>query len=144
MFFAIYWHESAMDLHVFPSPIPSPASLSMPSLWVFPVHQPWALASNLGWWSVSPLIVYLFQCYSLRISHPRLLPQSLKVCSVHLCLFFCFAHGVLYHQVLFHSEQSIVSWFPTQDQKKNKEKDIFPLSVILFLWENQYHSKRNL
>ena len=38
--FAIYWHESAMDLHVFPIPIPPPASLPIPSLWVFPVHQP--------------------------------------------------------------------------------------------------------
>ena len=97
MVFAIHWHESAMDLHVFPIPIPSPASLSIPPLWAFPVHQPWALshASNLGWWSVSPLIVYLFQCCSLRTSHLHLLPQSLKVCSVHLCLFFCFAHRVI-------------------------------------------------
>ena len=47
-------------------------------------------ASNLGWWSVSPLIIYMFRCCSLETSHPRLLPQSLKVCSVHLCLFFCF------------------------------------------------------
>ena len=27
-------------------------------------------------WAVSPLIVYLFQCYSLRTSHPCLLPKS--------------------------------------------------------------------
>ena len=33
-------------------------------------------ASNLGWWSVSPLIVYMFRCCSLETSHPRLLPQS--------------------------------------------------------------------
>ena len=52
-------------------------------------------ASNLGWWSVSPLIVYLFQCCSLWTSHPRLLPQSLQVGSVHLCLFFCFAYWVI-------------------------------------------------
>ena len=45
MVFAIHWHESAMDLHVFPIPIPPPASFSIPSLWVFPVHQPWALVS---------------------------------------------------------------------------------------------------
>ena len=51
-------------------------------------------ASNLGLWSVSPLIVYLFQCYSLRSPHPRLLPQSPKVCSVQLCFFFCFAYRV--------------------------------------------------
>ena len=31
----------------------------------------------------------MFQCYSLRSFHPRLLPQSPKVCSIHLCLFFC-------------------------------------------------------
>ena len=52
-------------------------------------------ASNLGWWSVSPLIVYLFQCCSLWTSHPCVLPQSLKVSSVYLCLFFCFAYRVI-------------------------------------------------
>ena len=41
MVFAIHWHESAMDLHVFPISIPPPTSLSIPSLWVFPVCQPW-------------------------------------------------------------------------------------------------------
>ena len=45
MVFAIHWHESAMDLFAFPIPIPPPTSLSTWSLWVFPVHQPWALVS---------------------------------------------------------------------------------------------------
>ena len=45
-------------------------------------------ASNLGWWSVSPYIIYMFQCCSLETSHPCLLPQSLKDCSINLCLFF--------------------------------------------------------
>ena len=52
-------------------------------------------ASNLDWWCVSPLIVYLFQCCYLRTSHLRLLPQSPKVCSIHLCFFFCFTHRVI-------------------------------------------------
>ena len=37
----------------------------------------------------------MFRCCSLKTSHPHLLPQSPKVCSVHLCLFFCFAYKVI-------------------------------------------------
>ena len=43
--FVIHWHESAMDLYVFPIPIPPATSLSTQSLWVFPVHQTRALVS---------------------------------------------------------------------------------------------------
>ena len=45
MGFVIHWHESAMELHVFPIPIPPPTSLSTRFLWVFPVHQAQALVS---------------------------------------------------------------------------------------------------
>ena len=37
-------------------------------------------ASNLDWRSISHMIIYMFQCYSLKSSHPHLLPQSPKVC----------------------------------------------------------------
>ena len=37
----------------------------------------------------------MFQCYSLKSSHLRLLPQSLKVCSLYLCLFCCLAYRVI-------------------------------------------------
>ena len=46
-------------------------------------------ASNLDWWSVSYMVIYMFQCDSLKSSHPCLFPQNLKVCSLHLCLFHC-------------------------------------------------------
>ena len=72
-----------------PLPPPSPSDPSGSLQCTSPEHL--SHASNLGWWSVSPLIVYLFQCCSIRTSHPWLLPQSPKVYSVHLCLFFCLA-----------------------------------------------------
>ena len=37
----------------------------------------------------------MFQCYSLKSSHHRLLPQSPKVGSLHLCLFCCLAYRVI-------------------------------------------------
>ena len=76
-----------------PLPPPSPSHPSGSSQCTSPEHL--SCASSLGWRSVSPVIVYLFHCCSLRSSHPHLLPQSLKVCSVHLCLFFCPAYRVI-------------------------------------------------
>ena len=51
--------------------------------------------SNLDWWFVSYMIVYMFQCHSPKSSHPLPLPQSPKVCSIHLCLFCCLAYRVV-------------------------------------------------
>ena len=52
-------------------------------------------ALNLDWRSISHMIIYMFQCYSLKPSHPLLLPQSPKVCSLYLCLFCCLAYRVI-------------------------------------------------
>ena len=41
------------------------------------------------------MVIYMFQCYFLRSFHLRLLPQSPKVCSWHLCLFRCPAYRVI-------------------------------------------------
>ena len=46
--------------------------------------------------------------YSLKSSHPRLHPQSPKVCSLHLCLFCCLAYRVIVTIFLqFSSVQSL-------------------------------------
>ena len=75
---------------------PLPTSLPTPSLWVVPEHRLSALlhASNLHWSSVSHVVIYTFQCYSLKSSHPHLLPQSPKVCSLPLCLFCCLTYRI--------------------------------------------------
>ena len=83
---------------------PSWTSLPIPSLRVISVHQPWAPshASNLDWWSISHMIIYMFQCYSLKSSHPHLLPQSPKICSI-FCVSFAVSHiGSYYHLSKFY------------------------------------------
>ena len=75
-------------LHLTPHPIP----LGHPSA---PALSTLSHASNLDWWSVSCMIIYMFKGYSLRSSHPRLFPQSPKDCSIHLCLFCCLAYRVI-------------------------------------------------
>ena len=74
--------------HLPPNPIP----LGHPSA---PALSTLSHASNLDWQSISHMIIYMFQCYSLKSSHPCLLPQSPKVCSLYLCLFCCLAYRVI-------------------------------------------------
>ena len=61
-------------------------------------------ASGIDWWFDSYMIVYMFQCHSPKSSHPLLLPQSPKDCSIHLCLFCCLAYRVIFQ---FSSVQSL-------------------------------------
>ena len=37
--------------------------------------------SNLHWLSILHMVMYMFQCFSLKSSHPLLLPLSPKICS---------------------------------------------------------------
>ena len=96
--FAMHWHESVMGVYVFPpsqtpllSPCPShPSGLSQCTGFEYSV---WCC--KLDWSSISHVVIYMFQCCSLKSSHPCLLPQSPKVCSLHLCLFCCLAYRVI-------------------------------------------------
>ena len=63
MGFVIHWHESAMELHVFPIPIPPPTSLSSRFLWAFPVHQARALVS-----CIPPGLVICFTIDNTHVS----------------------------------------------------------------------------
>ena len=83
MVFAIHSHESAMGVHVFPilNLPPHPIPQGHPSA---PTLSTLSHASNLDWRSVSHMIIYMFQCYSLKSSHPHFLLQSPKDCSLPL------------------------------------------------------------
>ena len=74
--------------HLPPHPIPQghPSAPALSTL---------SHALNLDWRSISHMVIYMFQCYSLKSSHPRLLPQSLKVYSTCLCLFCCLTYRVI-------------------------------------------------
>src|SRR5574341_1134490 len=98
----LYWfcHTSTCIRHVCtPVPHPEPPSHLPPHS--IPLGHPSAPALsalhalNLDWRSVSHMIIYMFECYCLKSSHPHLLPQSPKVCSVYLCLFFCLTYRVI-------------------------------------------------
>ena len=78
--------ESPSHLPPYPIPQGHPGALGLSAL---------SHASNLDWWSISHMLIYMFQCCSLKSSHPCLLPQSPKVCSLSLCLFCCLTYRVI-------------------------------------------------
>ena len=45
--------------------------------------------SNLQWLSILHMVMYMFQCYSPKLSHPLLLLLCSKVYSLCLCLLCC-------------------------------------------------------
>ena len=50
---------------------------------------------NLDWSFISHMVIYMFQCYSLKSSCPLLLPQSPKICSLYLCLLCCLTYSIV-------------------------------------------------
>ena len=82
-------------------PSPSPSHLSGLSQFTQTLSAPFH-ASNLDWSSISQMVIYMFQCYSLKSSHPLPLPLSPKVCSLHLCLLLSRIQGYHYHLSKFH------------------------------------------
>ena len=80
--YMVPYPERSSHLPPHPIPLGCPSTQALSALF----H-----ASDLHWSSVSHMVIYMLQCYSLKSSHPHLLPQSPKVCSLRLCFFCCLA-----------------------------------------------------
>ena len=95
--FAIYQHESATGIHVFPVLNPLPSSFPVPSLWVIPVRQPQASSIGHRTWTGDSFHIWYYTCFNAILpNHPPLpLPQSPKDCSIHQCLFCCLVYRVI-------------------------------------------------
>ena len=63
----------------------------------------------------------MFRCRSPETSHPCLLPQSPKDCSINLCLFFCSAYRVIINIFL----DSICMTKFTTNKKKMCQQPVF-------------------
>ena len=82
-----------MDLHVFPIPILPPASLPIPSLWVFPEHQPRALVL-----CIQPGLVICFTLDSILVSmlFSQNIPPSPSPRIQKSVLYICVSFSVLH------------------------------------------------
>ena len=64
--FAIYQHESATGIHVFPILNPPPSSLPVPSLWDVPVCQPQASSILHQIWTGDSFHIWYYTCFNAR------------------------------------------------------------------------------
>ena len=98
---AIHWHESAVGVPVSPSWTPSllpphPIPQGRPSA---PALSALFHALNLDSWSISHMVIYMFQCYSL--THPTLaFPPRVQKSVLYICVSFAVSHIGCY--VLIH------------------------------------------
>ena len=71
--FAIYQHESATGIYMFPILNPPPSSLPVLSLWVIPVYQPQASSIVHRTWTGDSFHIWYYTCFNAILpNHPTL------------------------------------------------------------------------
>ena len=87
--------HSELSSHFPPHPIPlgHPSASALSTLY----H-----ALILDWRSVSHMIIYMFQCHSLKPPHPRPLPESKRLFYILVSLLLSCIQGYHYHLSKFH------------------------------------------
>ena len=94
VFFAIHQHESLMGAHVYPhpeSPSHFPPHLIPLSCPRAPALSALLHALNVHWLSVLHMVIYMFQCYSLKLSHPSFL-YIVQKSVLYICVSFAALH----------------------------------------------------
>ena len=87
--FAIHQHASTTGVHVFPILNPPPTSLLIPSLWVFPVHQPQASCILHRTWTGDSFLIWYYTCFNAILPN-----QSAFYLAVLGGFFFFILHNV--------------------------------------------------
>ena len=94
--FAIYQNESATGIHVFPILNPPPSSLTIPSLWVIPVHQPQASCILHRTWTCASFLIWYYTCFNAILpNHPTLsfsLSHRVQKTVLYICVSFAVSH----------------------------------------------------
>ena len=92
--FAIHWHESTMGVHVFPILNLPSSSLTIPSLWVSPVHQAQASCIMHRTWTGDSFYIWYYTCFNaIPPNYPTLaLSHRDQKTVLYICVSFAVSH----------------------------------------------------
>ena len=98
-FTILYWfcHTSTWIHHRYahaPHPEPPPTFLSIPSLWVIPVHQPQASCIMHQTWTGDSFHIWYYTCFNAILpNHPTLsLSHRVQKTVLYICVSFAISH----------------------------------------------------